>query len=909
MPTAPAARPPFPHEADVALRGGSTVQVRAINPEDEARLAAFFRNLSRDSRALRFCGAVGDAFLDRAAGRFSRADGADSVGLVATAGTGQRIVGHATYVVTAPDRAEVAFAIADDHRDQGLGTLLLGELAQIASANGIRVFEAIVLPENYRMLTVFRESGFPVRAQTAPGEIRIEFPTELSKDALERFEQREWTAAVNAVRGFLSPRSVAVIGASRQRHSIGGEVLHNLLNYGFPGPVFPVNPNAPVVQGVAAYPGVEDVPGPVDLAVIMVPAARVLDVAKACGRKGARSLVVMSAGFAETGDEGRSRQRELVRVCRAAGMRLMGPNCMGVLNTHPDVRLNATFAPEPPPRGRLAFMSQSGALGLAIMDYAHSLGLGLSTFASVGNKADISTNDLLRYWERDPNTDAILLYLESFGNPRKFSRIARRVARTKPIVAVKSGRSPAGARAAGSHTGALLAASDVTVDALFRQTGVIRTDTLEELFDVASLISSQPPPKGRRVAILSNGGGPAILCADACIAEGLEVPPLAEETQAALRQLLPPEASVTNPVDMIASAPGEYYREAIRILERDPRVDALIVIFIPPMVTRPEDAAQAIVDSLREHPGDKPLLSVFMRSRGAPAELRAADVAVPCYAFPEDAAVALARVARYGEWLARPPAAPPRFDDVRLDEATSIVASALDRGAGWLSPESIGRLLACYGLPVLDQRLALTAEEAVREATVLGEEVALKAMVPGVVHKTDLGAVRLKLRPEEVLTAAREMDERLRSVGRAPTGFMVQRMAPLGREMIVGVVHDPQFGPVLACGAGGVMVELVKDVAVRLTPVAGNEAMEMLRELRTYPLLTGYRGEPACDVPALVEAMLRISAMVEDLPQIMELDLNPILVHPKGVSIVDARIRVAPAEPSPPLGALSPSRL
>jgi acetyl coenzyme A synthetase (ADP forming)-like protein len=905
---AAAVRSPFDQDADVLLRTGSTVRVRAVHPADEARLAAFFRSLSRDSRALRFCAAVGDDFLDRAAQSFAKADGADSVGLVATAGPGQRIVGHATYVVTAPDRAEVAFAIADDQRDQGLGTLLLGELAQVASARGIRVFEAVVLPENYRMLTVFRESGFPVRADTAPGEIHVEFPTELSKEALERFEQREWTAAVNAVRGFFSPGSVAVIGASRQRPSIGGEVLHNLLSSRFAGPVFPVNPNASTVQGLTAYPGVENVPGPVDLAVIAVPAARVLDVAAACGRKGVRNLVVMSAGFAEMGDDGRARQRELVRVCRTAGMRLMGPNCMGVLNTDPSVRLNATFAPEPPPRGRLAFMSQSGALGLAIIDYAHSLGLGLSTFASVGNKADISTNDLLRYWERDPNTDAILLYLESFGNPRKFSRIARRVARSRPIVAVKSGRSPAGARAAGSHTGALLAASDVTVDALFRQAGVIRTDTLEEMFDVATLLSSQPPPRGRRAAILSNAGGPAILCADACIAEGLEVPPLSEESKAALHQLLPSEASVTNPVDMIASAPAAHYREAIRILERDPNVDALIVIFIPPMVTRPEDAAQAIVDSLREHPRGKPLLTVFMRSCGAPVELRAADVSIPCYAFPEDAAVALARVARYGEWLARPPASPPRFDDVRQDEATSIVASALDRGAGWLPPDAIRQLLACYGIPVLDERMAVTPDEAGREATALGEAVALKAIVPGVLHKTDLGAVRLNLRPEHVTSIAREMEERLRSVGRVPTGFLVQRMAPPGREMILGVVHDRQFGPVLACGAGGVLVELVKDVSVRLTPVVESEAMEMLRELKTYPLLTGYRGEPACDVPALVQAILRISAMVEDLPQIMELDLNPILVHPRGVSIVDARVRVAPAEPAPPLGALSPSR-
>jgi acetyl coenzyme A synthetase (ADP forming)-like protein len=807
------------------------------------------------------------------------------------------------YSLTGADRAEAAFAVADDRREQGLGTLMLGELAQIASSRGVRVFEAVVLPENHQMLSVFRESGFPIRTHTAPGEIKVEFPTELTLEALEHFDRREWTAAVNAVRGFFHPRSVAVIGASRQRSTIGGEVLHNLLSYGLRGSVLPVNPNAPLVQGVAAYASVEEIPAAVDLAVIVVPAKLVLEVAEACGRKGVRALVVISAGFAETGAEGRSRQNELVRICRAAGMRLVGPNCMGVLNTDPEVRLNATFAPAPPPEGRLAFMSQSGALGLAIMDYAGMLGLGLSTFASVGNKADISGNDLVRYWEQDPKTDAILLYLESFGNPRKFSRIARQVARVKPIVAVKSGRSPAGARAAGSHTGALLAASDLTVDALFRQAGVIRTDTLEEMFDVASLLANQPPPRGRRVAILTNAGGPGILCADTCVAEGLEVGPLAEETRAALRALLPAEASVSNPVDMLASAPADHYQEAIRILGQDPNVDSLVVIFIPPLVTRPGDVAQAIVAGAQGLER-KPVLTVFMQSRGTPAELRAKGVQLPSYAFPEAAARALAHVARYGEWLARPSVPPAHFEDVRRDEAAAVIASALTGEAEWLGPEEGVKLLSCYGLPTLEQRQAATIEEAARHAEDLGGLVALKGLVPGLIHKTEAEAVRLNLNSAEVPSAAREMATRLRSAGHEPSGFLVQQMAPAGLEMIVGVVHDRQFGPVVACGVGGVLVELMKDVSVRLTPLSKRDAQEMIAELRTYPLLTGYRGGPAYDVPALAEAILRVGAMVEDLPQIAELDLNPILVHTRGVVAVDARVRVAPAGSAPPLGGL-----
>jgi acetyl coenzyme A synthetase (ADP forming)-like protein len=907
------------HEADVTLRDGATARVRVVRPEDEPALCEFLRGLSARSLRMRFCGAVGDDGLRREARR--QAHVADGLGLVAVAGPGERIVGHAEYTGVRGDRAEVSFAIGDAFQGRGLGTILVGQLAQAASASGIRTLEAIVHPGNRQMLTVFRESGFPVQVHAAPGEIRVEFPTELTDDALERFEEREWTAAVNAMGAFFRPRSVAVIGASRRRGTIAGEVLHNLLSYGFAGPVLPVNPHAPVVQSVIAYPSVEDVPGPVDLAVLVVPCRQVVEAAEACGRKGVRALVVISAGFAETGPEGRARQDALVRVCRAAGMRLIGPNCMGIVNTDPAVRLDATFAPVVPPAGRVAFMSQSGALGLAVMDYAGALGLGLSTFVSVGNKADVSGNDLIRYWARDPHTDVILLYLESYGNPRKFSRVARRVAREKPIVAVKGGRSPAGARATGSHTGALIAASDVTVDALFRYAGVIRTDTLSEMFDVASLLASQPLPTGNRVAILTNAGGPGILCADACAAEGLETPPLGAATQAALRALLPPEASVQNPVDMIASATADQYREAIRVVGADPEVDALVVIFIPPLVTRAEDVARAIVDgarALRTAPdgvspngaspdgaaggvagGAKPVLTVFMQSRGVPEELRGADVHLPSYAFPEDAAIALARVARYGAWRARTPAPPARFPEARRDEATALVAAALGRGAGWLAPDEAWTLLACYGLPVLEQRLATTPEEAAEAAARLGGTVALKAVAPGLVHKSDAGGVRLSLEPHQVSAAASEMETRLRERGHAVGGFLLQRMAPGGVEMIVGVAHDPQFGPVVACGAGGVLVELLKDVSVRLAPLSRADAEEMLRELRTYPLLTGYRGGPPRDVPALVDAILRVGALVEELPQVAELDLNPLLVHRNGVTIVDARVRVAPAEPPP----------
>jgi len=867
-----------------------------------------FRSLGATSRALRFFAGVSDRFLQEAADRFTDVDYVSRFGLVATAGPEQHLIGHACYITTGPHRAEVAFTVAEAYQGRGLGTILLGQLAEIGEANGIREFEADVLPENHPMIDVFRESGFPVEVHAHREGIHATFPTSLGEEARIRFEQRERIAAVNALSAFFSPRAVAVIGASRRRGTIGGEVFHNLLTYGFSGAIYAVNPSAGEVQGRRAYPSVLDVPGPVDLAAIVVPAAFVAEVAEQCARKGVRALVVISSGFAEVGPAGRVRQEQLLDICRRSGMRLIGPNCMGIVSTDPAVRLNATFVPVPPPEGRVAFMSQSGALGLAVMDYAAALGLGISSFASVGNKADISGNDLIQYWEADPRTDVILLYLESFGNPRKFSRIARRIARRKPIVVVKSGRSRAGARATTSHTGALLAASDVTVAALFRQAGVIRTDTLEELFDVAALLASQPAPSGRRVGIVTNSGGPGILCADTAESEGLEVPILSDVTQAALRALLPPEASVTNPVDMIASATAAHYREAIRVVAVDPQVDAVVAIFIPPMVTRAEDVAAALVAAAGEMPPGKPLLTVFMSSRGVPDALRAADARIPSFAFPEDAAIALARAVRYGEWRAQPPAAVPSLAGLQRDRAVAIIAAALRRGTGWLDPDEVHALLTCYGIPALEQRVVRTPAEAAQAASAIGAAVALKAVAPDVIHKTEAGGVRLGVAPTEVRAAAEEMAGRFERAGHPLAGFVIQRMAEAGVEMIVGVVHDPQFGPVLACGAGGVTVELLRDVAVRLTPLTERDAAEMIRELRTYPLLTGYRGGAPYDVRALEEVVLRVSTMVEDLPQIAELDCNPVMVHRRGASVLDARIRVAPAEAEVPLGARTPRR-
>ncbi len=889
-----------PHRAgDVVLRDGSTVHVRKMEPADDKALFDLFQSLSEESRWLRFFSVAAGSALAAEARRETNLD--HTFGLIALSGPDQHVVGHAFYAGIDSHRAEVAFTIADDYQGRGLGTLLLGQLAEVATANGIQTFEAEVVASNHAMLHVFRESGFPIELKARAGQIHVTLPTSFTSDAVEQFERRESIAAVNALRLFFNPRSIAVIGASKKRGTIGGEVFHNLLSYGFAGPVYPVNPTADVVQSVPAYKSVEDIPGLVDLAVVVVPEKFVIETVKQCGRKGVKALVVISAGFGETGKDGQAKQAELMRVCRAAGMRLIGPNCMGIINADPAVRMDATFAPGVPPTGRVGFSSQSGALGLAIIELANSLGLGISTFVSVGNKADISGNDLLRYWEHDANTEVILLYLESFGNPKKFSKIARRVGRKKPIVVVKSGRSAAGARATSSHTGALIAASDVTVDALFRQSGVIRTDTLEELFDVASLLVNQPLPRGNRVAIITNAGGPGILGADACEARGLEVPVLSKETQETLRSYLPAGAGIGNPVDMIASATAEQYGRTVEVAAADPNVDSLIVMFTPPLITKSEDVAQEIVAAVKRSDSAKPVLTVFLSGDNAPDSLRRANI--PAYRFPETAAIALARAARYSRWRERPETTMAEFADVNRDQAASVVASALGRGGGWLTTQETAELLSCYGLPLIEQKIVDTPEAAGEIAERMNGEVALKVIAPDVLHKTEAGGVRLHLRGnQEVRAAAIEMRDRLLTQGHEPTGFLVQRMAQGGVEMLVGVVHDPQFGPVVACGAGGVQVELLRDVSVRLTPLAKEDASEMIRSLKTYPLLNGFRGSAKCDVAALEDGLLRVSAMVEDLPQIAELDCNPFVVQESGAVILDARVRVEAIEPKPLLG-------
>jgi acyl-CoA synthetase (NDP forming) len=563
---------------------------------------------------------------------------------------------------------------------------------------------------------------------------------------------------------------------------------------------------------------------------------------------------------------------------------------MGLLNTDPAVQMNATFSPVYPPRGNVAMSTQSGALGLAILDYAKQLGIGISSFVSVGNKADVSGNDLIQYWAEDPHTSVILLYLESFGNPKKFAEIARRVSRTKPIVAVKAGRSMAGSRAAASHTGAL-ASNDVVVDALFRQAGVIRTERLEEMFDVAALLSHQPIPRGARVAILTNAGGPGILAADACEANGLQLPPLSDGTRAELRSFLPAAASIGNPVDMLASAPADHYRRSLAAILRDDSIDSVITIFIPPLVTEPDTVAAAIAAAVKETE-TKPALGVFMRSGGAPTTL----APIPSYAFPESAALALARVTAYGHWRTKPIAAAPRLERFEADEIRRIVDEILKRGPGWASPAEAQGLLAAAGIATAASRIVTTLDDALAAASQLGFPVALKALGPTLLHKTERRAVTLNLGDEAGLrTAFADFTTRF---GGDMTAVLVQQMVPHGVEMIVGALHDPTFGPVVACGTGGVLVDVLADTSFRLHPLTVSDAAEMIDELRGARLLRGYRGSPPADQQALRDVLLRVSELVRVAPEIQELDLNPVIVLPSGARVADVRVRLDAATPA-----------
>ncbi len=891
------------HEYEHVLKDGSVVHVRRIRPEDAPLLLGMWARTSAESRRLRFLGPFN---IDESnVHRFTDLDPELQYAVVATRGRGdhERMIGVARYErdPDEPDHAEFAALVEDASQGLGVGTVLVRQVALAAEAAGIRKLSGDILSDNVRMLNLVRELGLEFTSGHDGGVVRSDLETNVTERFLDAVASEERAAAKVALDRFLHPEKVAVVGASRDRTSIGGMILDHLRQADFSGVVYPVNAAAPYVQGMAAYPSLGDCPELPDLVVICVPAAGVPEVVDEAAELGVRAVTIISSGFAEIGGEGTARQEQIIDRASQVGMRIVGPNCMGVLNGQADVRMNATFSPPLPRPGRVSMSSQSGALGLAVLDHVESIGLGISTFVSVGNKADISGNDLLLYWEDDPDTDVILMYVESFGNPRKFSRIARRISRSTPIVAVKSGRSTAGERAASSHTAAI-AAGDDAVEALFAQAGVIRTKTLEEMFDCAALLSAPGTwPAGRNVAVLTNAGGPGILAADALAANNLEVPQLSDRTIATLQEFLPAEAGVSNPVDMIASASAESYAKAIRILGTADETDVVFVIFIPTARADMDAFAEALVSARDDLPDDTPLIAVVMTSHGVPATLR--DANVPTFSFPEGAARALGRVGAYARWRRQPLGEVRSFDDARTETARRLVREELatatrQDGAIWLSAERSKQLLAAYGIPMARSEVVDTPEAAAEVQAQIGGPVAVKLAAP--IHKADVGGVALGLHSaNEITDAIAEIREQLtaRELTRYGDRFLVQEMVEEGVEMLVGVTHDPSFGPLILTGAGGTMAELLGDVSMRITPITTVDVDEMLTELKMAPLLTGYRGTPPADISALKDVLHRVGAMVEDLPEVAELDLNPVFVRPdgRGVVCVDVRCKLRPA--------------
>jgi acetyl coenzyme A synthetase (ADP forming)-like protein len=883
----------------VVLSDGAPVHLRPVRPEDADAIRDFHAGLSRESIYLRFFSALRELPPDLLE-RFTRVDYDRRVVLLAL--LGDEVLAMASYDrKPGGDDAEVAFAVADAHQRRGLGTILLEHLAEIAASRGIVRFVADTLPHNRAMLGVFRSSGFPIERRYQEGTVHVAFPIEPTPAYRGALEQREHEAEARSVARILAPRSVAVVGASPTPGKIGHEILRNVLAAGFRGPVFAIHPRASAILDVPTYPRVTDVPGEVDLAVIAVPRSEVLSVVRDCAEKQVDALVVISGGFAEAGASQSALERAVADLALQHGMRVVGPNCIGIVNTDPAVALNATFAPVAPIAGPIGFLSQSGALGVVVLAATHALGLGISSFVSVGNKADVSGNDVLQYWREDPATRVVLLYLESLGNPRKFSRIARHVARRKPIVALKSGASTAGRRGASSHTAAL-ASPEVAVDALFRQAGVIRVTTTQQLLDVAQVLAHQPLPAGRRVAVIGNSGGPGILAADACEHAGLAVPELSPALQAALRVALPDGAAVGNPVDIVASGTPAQLGGAIRSVLASGEVDAVLAIYTPVRGVALEAAAAAIGEAAA-HAGGRPVVASLLSLAAPPATIASGTRRVPCFPFPELAAEALGKVADYADWRARPEGVVPSLPGIDQRAAQRAVREALLREPGglWLDAEARAALLAAYGVPLVASERATSAEAAAAAAARLARPVALKAAAPELVHKSDVGGVRLDLEgPDAVREAYTEMEQRL---GPRMGGALVQPMAEPGVETILGIVHDPSFGPLLLFGLGGTAVELLQDRSFRLLPLTDLDAASLVRELRASPLLFGYRGAPPADVKALETLLLRVGRLASEVPEIAEMDLNPVIVSPGGVAVVDAKIRLAPYAPQPELGA------
>jgi acyl-CoA synthetase (NDP forming)/RimJ/RimL family protein N-acetyltransferase len=869
------------------LADGSTVEIRPATAEDADAVREMHAGLSPDNAYFRFFNLSSRA-PEREAKRVTRPADDDHVALLAL--LSGELVGVATYEATdRPGRAEIAFAVSDDMHGRGIATLLLEHLVSMARQRNLAAFQAETLPDNFAMQRVFADAGLPVERRFEDGVVQLTFPlptadSEKLDSYLDAVAVRGSRAEVASLRHLFRPASVAVVGVSRQRGSVGREILHNIVTGGFPGAVYAVNPSAGTIEGIVSLNSALDLPEGVDIAVIALPPREVAPAAVRCGRRGVRNLVVITSGLGTSG-------ADLIAICRRYGMRLVGPNCFGI--AVPGARLNATFASFQPKAGSAGLVMQSGGIGIALLEQLDRLGIGVSSFASVGDKYDISSNDLLTWWEQDEQTSLAVLYVESFGNPRAFARTARRVGRKMPVLTIIGGRSVAGRRAAQSHT-AVAATPLLTQEALFGQAGIIATHSLGELVDATALLASQPLPAGKCIAIVSNAGGAGILAADACADVGLSVAVLGDETQQQLAALLPPGATISGPVDTTVAVDTATFAACLEVVASDASVDALVVICVPTAIA---DLATAVTTT----PTAKPM-AVVMLDQSDSVRLRPAGehTLLPAYAYPESAVTALSHAASYRAWRDSQRGRLPELHELDRAAARSIVSGflAAHPAGGWLEAADATRLLASYGIPVISTRAVAGPEDAVAAAAELGGPVVLKAEVAGVVHKTDAGAVRLNLRtPEDVAGAYQQFTTRF---GADLQRVLLQPMLADGVETLIGVVQEPVFGPLVVFGLGGVASEVLGDHAARLSPLTDADAEDMVGGVRAAPLLTGHRGSPAVDTAALAEVLLRVSRLADDLPEVAELDLNPVIARPHDVQVVDLRIKAAPSTPRDP---------
>lgn len=859
--------------ADVVLRDGATARVRAITPEDALELQRFHMGQSEQSIYFRFFAPM-PRLSDADLHRFTHVDLHDRLALLCL--IGDQIVGVGRYDRVSPSAAEVAFNVADAHHGRGIGALLLEHLAAAARERGIRRFVADVLPQNARMLAVFTEAGYDVRHHLEDGVISVSIDLEPTDRTRAVMEEREHRAEARSVEALFNPDGIVVFGASRRPGTIGYRMMANLVGSAFTGRLYVVHPEADRVQGVAAYRSLDDLPDPVDVAVVAVPAPAVLDVVRDCARHGVRGLIVVSGGFAETGPEGLERQRELVRVARGHGLRVVGPNSWGIINADPAVRLNVSLVRRLPAAGRLGLFCQSGAMTVSVLDFVARRRLGMSTFVSAGNRADVSGNDCMQFWEEDPRTDVIGLYLESVGNPRKFSRIARRLTRRKPVIVLASGVSAFGAPP--GHVVRPSLAPPAAFDAMLRQSGCIRVENVHQLFDVAQLLLHQPLPEGPAVGVVANSDALAALIADSCTSWNLDV--------------------VHGPVALRPQATDEEFRASLRACVDDERVQAVVAAFVPPVATDSVQIADALAEISKV--SRVPVLAclIGMDEDAEPVEARLrSGTSVPTYRTPEEAVRALAAAVRYGAWRRRdvghtvdPPGCDPD-GAVRLVEAALATAGPGD--AHELPAATTAQLLACYGITLWPDRPAPDADAAVRAAEALGWPVVLKATAPHLRHRADLGGVRLDIADEEELRRdLAEMRQQLEPLG--GTDLVVQRMAPPGVACVVRTVEDPLFGPVVSFGLGGDASELLGDVSHRIPPLTDLDVSDLIRSVRAAPKLFGHRGARPVDVRALEDVVARAARLADDLPEVAGLELNPVVVSEHGAAVLGARVRLAP---------------